>query len=50
MEMKTLNQWMAEWGYKWVEGRECFMKSALNHAEAQEILYGYEQDGAVRQW
>lgn len=46
-EKKTLNQWMSELGFKWIEGKEEFMKHEVTFAGASEVIHQLIDEGKV---
>lgn len=47
-DAQSINAWMKEWGYKWVEGEERIYKSQLSWLEATQLIESLEGEGAVR--
>lgn len=48
METKTLNQWMAQFGYGWVDGQEQLMKGELTYNDAADYIGQMLRQGAVK--
>lgn len=46
-EVKYLNEWLAERGYTWVEGKEQMMKSPLPREDAEFIIMKLRREGAI---
>lgn len=47
METKTINQWMAHFGYRWVEGQEQLLKGELSYNDAADTIGQLLRQGAV---
>lgn len=47
-EEKTFNQWLREWGYTWVEGREQFIKGTMTAPQAQDYLTEEHARGNIK--
>jgi hypothetical protein len=46
-DAKSLNAWLREAGYTWVEGQERFYKASLTWVEAQALIEELAGEGAV---
>jgi hypothetical protein len=47
METKTLNQWMALWGYRWAPHKEQLLKGEITESQASAHIHELERQGAV---
>jgi hypothetical protein len=45
---KSINEWMRQWGYTWVEGEERMYKAPLNWVDAESLIESLRAEGAVR--
>jgi len=43
----TLKEWMAQYGYRWVEGREELCKGLMGVVKAMDIMYELKAKGAI---
>lgn len=48
MGTKTLNEWLRDYGYVWVEGQERLQKGRISMGEAEHEINQLEQEGAIR--
>lgn len=45
--MRTLNEWLKIYGYKWVDGQERIYKAMLTAGSAQAQIQQLEVEGAI---
>jgi hypothetical protein len=45
--MKTLNEWLKTYGYKWVDGQERIYKAMLSAPAAQTQIHQLVAEGVV---
>jgi hypothetical protein len=48
METKTFSEWMRQFGYRWVPGKEEMLKSQMGYSEAADAIGDMLRKGAVQ--